>query len=226
MSLSIDGFPAPIDHKVTEWGADSDTSLPINGSDIPGFVAWVNGNGFNYDCTTRRGHDGFDFGAYLRDDGTVVIGLPKETPVRAVANGVVRQVLVGDMTGGAYGCLVNVEHGEEGSGMFSGYVHVEPRIYSDTIVEKGDVIGTLHRDSGTEEGRLVHLHLSLVNGWNSNGGGLHNRLQDPALIDPSIYDLTPETQDWKPFDPRPLGAKALYVANFDVVRVNNQIWMN
>jgi murein DD-endopeptidase MepM/ murein hydrolase activator NlpD len=209
---------------VTEWSSNLNTSLPIHGNDIPGFVSWVNGNGFNFDRTSRKGHAGFDFGAYLRDDGAVIVGLPKETPVRAVADGVVRQILIGDMTGGAYGGLINVEHGKENSGMFSGYVHIEPQIRADTKVEKGDIIGTLHQDSGIE-GRLVHLHLRLLNGWYSGDGDYSNRLQDPALIDPSIYDLTPETQNWEPFNPvQSLGAKTLSVANFDIVNVNNFSW--
>lgn len=46
-----------------EWRPELDTTLPVDGADIPGFVRWVNGNGFTYDRQTRRGHDGFDFGA-------------------------------------------------------------------------------------------------------------------------------------------------------------------
>lgn len=212
-----------------QWSSNLDTALPIYGSDIPGFVSWVNGGGFTLDRSTGKGHDGFDFGAYLRDDRTVVIGLPKETPVRAVADGIVKQVLMNDSTGWEYGCLINVEHGGD-TGMFSGYCHVDPSIEANTEVHKGDILGTLYKDKGSIEGRLVHLHLQLADGWGTHGtsimgGGLRLRLQDPGLIDSAIYDLTPETQGWKPFDAiESLGAHALHIAHFERVRVGGSTW--
>ncbi|HLL60690.1 MAG TPA: hypothetical protein VK338_03155 [Candidatus Nitrosocosmicus sp.] len=42
--------------------------LPINGSDIPKFKAWINWNGFHLDRETGKVHDGYDFGAYLPDN--------------------------------------------------------------------------------------------------------------------------------------------------------------
>lgn len=216
----------PITLETNRWSYNLDTALPILGTDIPGFVKWVNCNGFNLDRITGKGHNGFDFGAYLRDDDVVVIGLPEETPVRAVADGSVRQVLSGGMTGGPYGCLVNIEHGAYDSGMFSQYIHIDPAISGGEDIRKGDVLGTLYKDGGSSMGRLVHLHLGLSDGWGTHGtsisgGGLGLRLQDPGIIDPSIYDLTPDKQGFESFDPKVIGATAIEIAHFGTVNVNN-----
>lgn len=220
----------PITANTREWSPELDAALPINTDDIPGFVAWVNCNGFLLDRNTGRGHDGFDFGAYLRDDDKVVVGLPKETPVRAVADGVVRQVLIGGMTGGGYGCMVNIEHGGDDSGMFSSYIHIDPSIEPEAEVAKGEVLGSLYKDSGNRIGRLVHLHMRLVDGWGTHGtgefgGGLIDRTQDVGLIDPSIYDLTVSKQGFEPFDCSEVpSARGIEVANFDTLQVNNFVW--
>ncbi len=220
----------PISAETKEWTADLDAVLPIDGGDLPGFRVWVNSNGFLLDRETGNGHNGFDFGAYLREDGIIVVGLPESTPVRAVADGVVRQVLLNGLTGGPYGCTVNVEHGSDDSGMFSGYTHIDPTIEAGAAVQKGDQLGTLYKDPGEHDGRLVHLHMSLVDGWGTHGtsimgGGMPLRLQDTGLIDPSIYEHTVAEQGFAPFDFSEVsGAIGIEVANFDSVKVNNHVW--
>ena len=32
-------------------------------------------------------------------------------------------------------------------------------------VKKGEIVATLHKDDGSEEGKLVHLHFELHHGW-------------------------------------------------------------
>lgn len=100
----------PIDKDTKEWSPELDTALPINGLDIPNFKAWVNWNGFHLDRKTGKGHDGFDFVAYLTTDNRVVLGLPSDTKIRAVADGVVRQVLdAPEAVGGGYGVMISIE---------------------------------------------------------------------------------------------------------------------
>ncbi|NBU34271.1 hypothetical protein EB118_07575 [bacterium] len=220
----------PFTPETKGWSSALDTSLPIDAADIPGFVSWVNCNGFHLDRETGKGHDGFDFGAYLREDGMIVVGLPQDTPIRAVANGVVRQVLMNESTGMGYGCVVNVEHGGNDSGMFSSYVHVNPTIEPNVTVGKGDVLGSLYKDDGNQEGRLVHLHMGLADGWGSHGtsimgGGLILRQQDPGLIDRSIYDTTVSRQGFEPFDYAEVpGATGLALAHFAIVKTNGFVW--
>ncbi len=169
----------------------------------------------------------FDFGAYLHSDGSLVLGLPEQTPVRAVADGVVKYVTRGEW--GAYSGNVTVEHGADDSGMRSKYHHVIPAIREGARVQKGDVLATLHKDRGNTEGKLVHLHFALLDGWGThgtaiNGGGEERRSQDPGLIDPSIYNHTIK-QEWEPTDPQKVGAKRLRIAHFAAVRVSDDfVW--
>ena len=71
------------------WATHLDIVLPVDGTDIPHFREWVNWSGWK---GYSPDHTAYDFAAYLSEDGRVVLGLPKETPVRAVADGFVRQV--------------------------------------------------------------------------------------------------------------------------------------
>jgi hypothetical protein len=216
----------PITNETKEWGVGLDTTLPIDGPDLPDFKSWINWNGFHLDRETGKGHDGYDFAAYLTKDNRIVFGLPANTKIRAVADGRVEQVLDDpDAVGGGYGVMITLEHGANNSGLFSTYIHVKPLIKPGIEVKKGDVIGELYKDPGAEKGRLVHLHLRLVDGWGTKGtsimgGGLNKRLEDPKLIDESIYGLLAEPQGSKYFSVPSIPNSKIETANFQNVDVN------
>src|SRR3989338_2523281 len=108
-----------ITDETTAWHPNLDVVLPVNGSDIPDFREWVNWSGWQ---GYSPDHTAYDFAAYLNQKGKCVLGLPKETPIRAVADGIVRQVSYGLAGRGVpYGCFMNIEHGRYGSGLFSAY---------------------------------------------------------------------------------------------------------
>src|SRR3989344_3730984 len=77
----------PITDVTKEWESGLDVALPISDADLPDFKAWVNWNGFHLNRQTGKGHDGYDFAAYLTKDNRVVFGLPPHTEIRAVADG-------------------------------------------------------------------------------------------------------------------------------------------
>lgn len=213
----------PINEETKEWMRDLDTQLPILGTDIPNFKHWINWNGFQLDRNTGQGHEGFDFAAYLTTDDKIILGLPPETKIRAVADGRIAQVSHG--FGGPYGYFINVEHGKEGEGMFAGYHHVAPKLEQGSEVKKGDIIATLYKDPGEYEGRLVHLHFNLVSAYGTRGtsitgGGLNSRADDPMVIDSSIYKYSAIPQGNKNFTVAELPNVEIKIANFSVLKVN------
>lgn len=129
-----------------------------------------------------------------------------------------------EAVGGGYGVMMNIEHGAHDSGMFSTYVHVVPTVEFGAKVRKGDTIGTLYKDPGTEEGRLVHLHLELISGWGTKGssitgGGKNLRYDDPAILDEYIYKLRTDPQGKTDFSVPLLGSPKIELANFNKIRV-------
>jgi murein DD-endopeptidase MepM/ murein hydrolase activator NlpD len=223
-------LPIPIKRLITsetkEWEPNQDTVLPIDGGDIPGFKEWINWNGFQLDRETGKGHEGFDFGAYLTQDGRIVLGLPQNTPIRAVADGIVAQVMDSpEAVGGGYGVKINVEHGANDSGMFSTYEHVVPSVEFGQEVKKSEIIATLYKDPEGKKGRLVHLHLSLISGWGTRGtsimgGATNKRLDDPRLISEEIYKYTAEPQGRPDFTVSSLPDAKLEIANFKEVGIS------
>jgi murein DD-endopeptidase MepM/ murein hydrolase activator NlpD len=217
----------PITSEIREWEPNQDTVLPIDGKDIPGFKEWINWNGFQLDRETGKGHDGFDFGAYLTEDGRIVLGLLPNTPIRAVADGIVAQVMDSpEAVGGGYGVTINLEHGANDSGMLSTYIHVVPLVEYGQAVKKGDVIATLYKDPDGEKGRLVHLHLSLISGWGTRGtpimgGSKNKRLDDPKFISEEIYKYSAEPQGNSNFSVPTISDARVEIANFKKVNVNN-----
>jgi len=204
--------------KITEdtkiWTPNLDIVLPIDDSDIPNFKEWVNWSGWK---GYEDGHEAYDFAVYLTQDGKVVLGLPKETPVRAIGDGVVRQISNGLAGSGVpYACFMNIEHGRNGSGLFTAYHHVDPVVEDGQEVKKGDVVATLYKDAGNEEGKLVHLHFRMRHGWN-----VRDRKCNPESIFPSIakYRATPQGSP----DFKVLGLQdqpEIYIANFKKLLVN------
>lgn len=197
------------------WTPTLDIVLPIDGSDIQGFREWVNWSGWK---GYSPHHTAYDFAAYLTEGGTCVLGLPKETPVRAVADGTVRQVSHG-IAGREvpYACFMNIEHGRAGSGVFSSYHHIAPIAENGQEVKKGDIVATLHKDEGEEEGKLVHLHFELSHGWD-----VSDRKCNPELIYPSIGKYRAEPQGSPDFQILSLPKQPeIRIANFNKLLVNN-----
>ena len=191
-----------------EWISGLDVQPPIDGGDIPGFTRWVNWHGYS------EKHQSFDFSAYLNDQDELIIGLPENTPVCAVANGQVAQIV--DWVG-KYGMAIRISHGIPNDNILSGYDHVVPVVKQGQRVKKGEIIGHLYKDSGNEEGRLVHLHLSLQNYWKlwqsgrqkANPEHVFNNLdliqcRNPESLNPELFD----------FDPQP----KIIIANFKKLR--------
>lgn len=162
--------------------------LPILGKDIPNFKHWVLWNGFS------RGHQGFDFAAYLTADNKCILGLSAETPVRAVADGTVFQVQE-QSHGLAYAAFINIEHGETGSGMLSSYDHVMPLVKCNEKVKKGQIIAKLYKDKGNTYGRLVHLHFTMANGFGVTPSTMFEALLlNPLVVFPELsrYKCVPQ----------------------------------
>jgi len=197
---------------------EHDLTLPIDGNDIPGFVAWVSMNPFT--GSELGQHDGHDFGAYLRDDGNVIVGLPEGTPVRSVASGRIIQYLCGGMMGGQYGALLNVEHLEEGSGVVSAYVHVISRAAVGANVGAGEKIAEIGAKNSSFD-PLFHLHLTLREGW-----GVVSRYRNPSVIDPSIVAISTPDLGWTPICEMVIDGHTVPVKqeNFPEIKVGNHIW--
>ncbi len=173
------------------WSRDLDIALPIRDSDIPGFRKWVNWNGYS------ENHHAFDFAAYIDSNERCVLGLPPETPVRAIANGTVARVKGVDVFGGSsYFSEIVMEHGK---GMRSTYCHLNPLVTRGKTVRKGDVIATLY-GSMYETGQLVHLHLEL-----NNGSAVLPYFIDPTELFPEISELVAAPRQSMTFEISQLG---------------------
>lgn len=206
-----------IDKDTKEWSPDLDTVLPIAGEqDIPNFKAWINWNGF--DMFSERVHKGFDFAAYLTIDNRIVLGLPRGTKVRAVADGVVRSSARGATPGTSdYYGEIRIVHGDLDNGLLSVYGHVIPSVSVNEAVKKGGVIGTLYTSAGNDIGYLVHLHLQLHNSRKREAVASHDlgpSLVDPRVIDESIYQYSAEPQGKPEFVTPGLNEVHVEIAHF------------
>ncbi|MCL4441352.1 MAG: M23 family metallopeptidase [Firmicutes bacterium] len=146
--------------------------------------------------------------------------------MRAAADGKVAQVLDNpEAVSGGYGEMITLEHGAHDSGMFSQYIYVKPLIEHGVEVKKGDIIAELYKDPEAEEGRLVHLHMTLVRGWGTRGtsifcGGKNIRTDDPKILSKDIYRYTAEPQGSAQFGIQEIPHAKVETANFRRVRVN------
>lgn len=126
------------------------------------------------------------FAAYLTKGGKVILGLPAETRIRAVADGVVYYT---SRFSYGYENIVWVKHEERWGGLTSGYCHVTPSVIESTKVKKGDIIGIPWKQSGNgNKGTLVHLHFELRNEFQAIS-------IDPRFFDNSLhrYNMIPPT---------------------------------
>lgn len=194
---------------IPKWTPELDLVSPIDGTAcIPGFVQWVNWNGWG------PRHQALDFAAYLNQRNECVIGLPSETQIRAVADARVHKVF-DDNINGSYSKYIKLEHGERGSRLFSEYHHVVPLVEHGQKVKKGQVIATLHKDPGEKKGRLVHLHFSLTQFWS-------DCRVNPVEVFPGLVQLEAEPQGEKNFRVLQLeNQPTVVIANFEELSINN-----
>ena len=176
-----------ITEKTERWKQQLDIALPINDSDLINFNKWVNWNGYT------KQHIGFDFCAYLDKYNRCILGLSSKTPIRAIASGIVKQISQGLVEGFGYATFINIEHGRKGGGLFSSYHHIISLVEHNQPVKKGEIIATLYGDK-KDEGRFVHLHFEMTNGWN-----IKNRRVDPSTIFPLLSKFKAEPQGSKYF---------------------------
>jgi hypothetical protein len=179
----------PNPESLRQWSPRLNPGLPINGADIKDFGTWVRSNGYQHrDYDGQYQHKAFDFAAYLDRSGNCILGLPKGTPVRAVADGVVS--LENYFVGPSYGAEIRIYHNpnKRANRIFSSYHHVENHVSDGKFVKKGDVIATLYSDDGSEKGRLVHLHLVLHNSQSSWRRGFNYFLE--IYFHGKCYSLT------------------------------------
>ena len=158
-------------------------SLPIFGSDIVDFLKWVNWHDFTgvpKSIDDPNWHNGYDFAAYLNKQGQCVLGLPSETPVRAIADG---EVLFFSNDG--YQKQMILLHEEKLEKLMSYYGHVVPCVEQGQRVKSGEQIATLYKDQGNGLGLLVHLHLAISNS---------EKYFSPATLLPEITDLVTNPQ--------------------------------
>jgi murein DD-endopeptidase MepM/ murein hydrolase activator NlpD len=177
----------PINEQTTLWTPDLVTVTPVNESSIPGFNQWVVWNDpVSHLLTRGMWESHFDWAAYLHQDGKIVVGLPEGAIVRAIADGRATQVLTASIgsRGDPYLHQITIEHGKKESGLCSVYLHVVPSVHKGEEVRQGQPIGVLYKDPGWIKGRLVHLELTLINGWSDPS--------DRVWVDPekTIYAAT------------------------------------
>ncbi|NTV23474.1 MAG: M23 family metallopeptidase [Nanoarchaeota archaeon] len=147
----------------SEWSANLDVEMPIRERDIPGFEKWINWNSYNpnLDRDGEMIHNGYDFAAYYNSQGECVLGLPAETVVRAIADGVASISTCAhpeEQVRDFYRTMI-LKHND--AGLASGYAHIIPLVEEGQIVKKGDPILKLYKSPGSEWGRIVHLHFYL-----------------------------------------------------------------
>jgi hypothetical protein len=156
-----------IGNETRQWTHDLDVLTPIDETSIPGFKRWVSHHTpvshVLLDWETEE--SAFDWAIYVNKKNEVIVGLPPNTPVRAIAPGRVLRVSPASEDG--YYSFVSLSHGKKGSGLSSTYFHVMPLVRRGDIVSRGQVIGKLYADPPGPEGDLVHLHFELRNGYHT-----------------------------------------------------------
>jgi hypothetical protein len=162
-----------VEEAINAWRSIESVS-PINGDDINGFHNWINWNGY------KSEHKAFDFAAYVNKSVQCFLGLPKDTLVRAIADGKVMGVYHDK---DPFTSEILTEHDKvEGYSLLANYSHVIPLVSKGERVRRGKPIARLYSDPGFYSGRLVHLDLMLVNPYSEPG----NR----DFIDPlNIFDF-------------------------------------
>lgn len=150
--------------RIRNWSSDLDLLSPIDESSIPRFKKWLFFNGFH-----EKQHQGFDYADYIDKNGRPVLGLPTETTVRAISDGLVAWIGLAvwcDLIKDEYFREVQICHGQidlKNRDAISIYLHVCPLVRKGQRVSKGQPIATLYHDGkDMKSERLVHLHFGLL----------------------------------------------------------------
>ncbi|MBI4100364.1 M23 family metallopeptidase [Candidatus Microgenomates bacterium] len=178
------GEKKPIGKWTTEWEPGLDVELPIKGDDIQGFSGWA-----SWVCFGEH-HLGFDFAVYIDEKGNQIEGLPKDTPVRAIADGTVVMVDNWDnFLEDPYYNFISIRHGHNEAGPSSEYIHIISLVKMGQLVKKGEVIGKVWEAEDPEERKehpAPHLHLSLANGRVETDEPLDLGEVDPVKVFPEL----------------------------------------
>lgn len=180
-----------LENKFRRWPKSILSTIPIAGTDIPNFKSWICSGGF------KRGHEGYDFATYLTDDNKIILGLPIEAKVRAIADGIMKPSFT-IMKSNSYGTTMILEHqATESYQVFSTYTHVVPEIKFGQQIKKGDPIATLYKDPGEDVGRMVHLHLELLLGkWDPSANCIRNHSWiNPGVQNWSLYQYIAKPEE-------------------------------
>jgi hypothetical protein len=178
------------------WTRNLEACLPIKGNlHIPNFFSWINLSGFNYSKITPHGHTGFDFGAYLTQDSRIMIGLLPETQLRAVADGIIMEIILHKDLYYDYYDTIRIRHGGSDGYLVSEYMHIvpDPSLKEGVEVKKSQPIGIIYVDIDRGEGiRLPHLHLTLYNRFDRffYGESFSGSFANPGVLNPFIYRYT------------------------------------
>lgn len=155
-----------ITEELNRWIPGLDVGMPIHVEDIAGFHKWVNWNCFREEGRNGLGmHRAYDFAAYMNDQRECVLGLPPETPVRSIADGIALFIhcdVLPKKSPKAYYRRLIIKHNS--TGLVSEYLHVVPTVKVGQTVTKGDVIATVYKTPKKflkKGDSLVHLHFGL-----------------------------------------------------------------
>lgn len=215
-------FKTPINGRIeletNSWKSIADVvncASPINPKDLPHFSAWINFNGFAPD------HFGKDFAVYMNKWNESVLGLPGNTNVHSILDGVVLYIDKVKVMEGVvnpyddYLESIVVAHGVSANGspsIIALYAHANSKVKVGDFVQKGQRIAKLHEDHGGpwNKGRLVHLHLGLA-----NYDGQTLNYENPDFVFGNLMHLTAEPQRETSFSIKETGEHAnVRLANF------------
>ncbi len=185
------------------WSPGLSVTSPIYPNDIEGFSKWVKYGKFVDDCVSSYdNHFGHDFILYLDKQGVEHYSLDSGTPVRAIADGVVKSFEIDDTSSlfenndnvFDYALFMVVEHND--FGLASGYCHIVPQVDIGDEVKKGQQIATLYDTFPLPSVVLpIHLHLELGNSKILNKRyPFLNELIDPLEIIPGLKEITVSNQ--------------------------------
>ncbi|MGV8169671.1 MAG: M23 family metallopeptidase [Candidatus Nanoarchaeia archaeon] len=183
------------------WTPYLDICHPIFPEDIKGFKKWVMYGGFKKYHNTGiqdESHLGHDFISYIDEEQVEHFRLSANTPVRAVADGVVKKIIKNGRRFSDYELYLIVQHNE--FHLASGYVHVVPQVNEGDEVKKGQILATLYDTSIESVSLPTHLHLELGNSSSQyTSYPFFNDLMDPLNILPKLRQIS--VKPTSPFPP-------------------------
>ncbi len=180
----------------SKWSKKFNVGHPIFSQDLSSFSKWAMYGGFKkrHNSGERdKLHTGHDFIAYLDKDEKEHMCLPPNTPVRAIADGIVRAIFSFETDCKFYeGYLMYVIIQHNMHGLASGYGHVVPHINIGDNVRRGQTIATLYDTSVLYPDKILptHLHFELgCNKLNKDSFELVD-LVDPLKMIPGLKEIS------------------------------------